>query len=211
VASVDLLEYGADANRLQDLLEATRGQTNQMMTACVIPEINSDIINNAWNWYDKTLADEPKLNAGTFLLIEMMQKEAFNTVESRTATGWPRANGRHILQLGCGSLNQNATPEVHRKAIDCLGKAAEEIYDKYSVGDCLPRDFEEFHDPVKVGVPILRNETCMHTDRLADVRRERREAEGDKETCGSEEPTQRSLQPLDKGHIRVPRTTDVRK
>lgn len=56
------------------MLEAVRGQTNQMMTAVVIPTVTEDLIRRTWKWFDETLLLEPKLNAGTFVLIEIMQK-----------------------------------------------------------------------------------------------------------------------------------------
>lgn len=139
------------ANRLNDPLEAIRGQTNQMMTGVVIPSITEDVIRRTWKWFDDTLALEPKLNAGTFVLIEMMQKSAFNTVTSRADTGWPRPNGRHILQIGTGALN-GCSKEVDRLAEERLRAGAQDICEKYSVGDCLPRDFEECHNPVEVSL-----------------------------------------------------------
>lgn len=44
------------------------------MTGVVIPDITEDLILRTWKWFDNTLAEEPRLNAGTFVLIEMMQK-----------------------------------------------------------------------------------------------------------------------------------------
>jgi len=120
-----------------------------MMSAIVIPSITEDLIRKTWKWYDESLIKEPKLNAGTLVLIEMMQKEAFNIVESRSATAWPRPSGRHILQLGTGALKDSGE-EIHRFAARRLANAAEEILDEYKSGDCIPRDFEPFHEPEKV-------------------------------------------------------------
>ncbi|ORY06215.1 cysteine desulfurase [Clohesyomyces aquaticus] len=136
-----------EVNNLSDNLEAIRGETNQMMTAVVIPNITEQLILRAWKWYDDTLAEEPKLNAGTFVLIELMQSNAFNSVKSRSETGFPRPNGRHILQLGTGALNRECTAEMHKKAVKALDDGAKQIPDRFSHGDCLPRDFEEIHEP----------------------------------------------------------------
>ncbi|PSN68843.1 FAD-binding domain-containing protein [Corynespora cassiicola Philippines] len=137
-------------NEQFDSLEVIRGQTNQMMTAVVVPRITEDLIRRTWKWFDDTLSEQPELNAGTFVIIEMMQKQTFSNAKSRSATAYPRPeNGRHILQLGTGALN-GCTKEVHRKAVDRLAAGAHEILDRYSAGNCLPRDFEEFHDPVHV-------------------------------------------------------------
>jgi hypothetical protein len=130
-------------------MELTRDQTTLMMSAIVIPSITEDLIRKTWKWYDESLIKEPKLNAGTFVLIEMMQKEAFNIVESRSATAWPRPSGRHILQLGTGALKDSGE-EIHRFAARRLANAAKEILDEYKSGDCIPRDFEPFHEPEKV-------------------------------------------------------------
>jgi hypothetical protein len=135
-----------------------------MMTATVIPTLTEEMIFRAFEWFDETLQLEPKLGAGSFVLIEIMQKvrshstgeelsnaiqDAFQHVD-RTETGWPRPKGRHVLQLGTGALNKNCTPEVHNLATKCLKDGAEKVCDKYSAGDCLPRDYEEFHSPVEV-------------------------------------------------------------
>ena len=120
-----------------------------MMTAVVIPEIDEETIHRTFKWFDDALVREPKLSAGTFVLIEIMQKAAFQSVE-RDATGWPRPRGRHILQLGCGALSLEATPDVHRAAVDTLAKGAKEILQHYEGGNCLPRDYEEFHNSKQV-------------------------------------------------------------
>lgn len=70
-------------NQLSDNLEAIRGQTNQMMTAVVIPDITGDFIERTWKWFDETLLQEPKLNAGTFVLIEIMQKVSLSSIDRR--------------------------------------------------------------------------------------------------------------------------------
>jgi hypothetical protein len=88
------------------------------------------------------------MNAGTLVLIELMQKEAFNTTESRSATAWPRPSGRHILQLGTGALKDSGE-EIHKLAVKRLADAATEILDEYKSGDCMPRDFEPCHEPEK--------------------------------------------------------------
>lgn len=130
-------------------LEAIRGQTNTMMTAVIIPEITEEIIHRAFKWYGEALIREPKLNAGTLVLIEVMHKAAFQSVE-RNATGWPRPRGGHVLQLGSGALNRESTPEIHALAVDTLAKGVKEILQQYDAGDCMPRDFEEFHDASQV-------------------------------------------------------------
>ncbi|KAF2017337.1 cysteine desulfurase [Aaosphaeria arxii CBS 175.79] len=138
-----------EVNQLNDALEAIRGQTSQMMTAVAIPSTSEELIKRTWNWFDQTLQREPKLNAGTFVLIEIMQKPALNTV-SKNETGWPRPDARHILQLGCGALAKDNSPDLHQKAVKYLADGAKQICDVYSVSDCLPRDFEEFHDPLQL-------------------------------------------------------------
>jgi hypothetical protein len=130
-------------------MELTRDQTTLMMSAVIISRITEDLIRKAWKWYEDTLIKEPKVNAGTFVLIELMQKEAFNTVESRSATAWPRPSGRHILQLGTGAL-KDLGEEIHEFAAKRLADAATEILDVYKSGDCIPRDFEPCHEPEKV-------------------------------------------------------------
>jgi hypothetical protein len=45
-----------------------------MFAGVVIPEVTTDLIKRTWTWYDQALIREPKLNAGTIVLIEIMQK-----------------------------------------------------------------------------------------------------------------------------------------
>ncbi|KAF2712030.1 FAD-binding domain-containing protein [Pleomassaria siparia CBS 279.74] len=138
-----------EVNELNDAMEQTRAQITMMMTAVVIPVVTEDLIKKTFKWYEDSLAQQPKLNAGTFVLIELMQKEAFNSVKSRKDTGWPRPNGRHILQLGTGALKDSGE-ELHKFAVKRLADAASEILDDYKTGDCMPRDFEGHHEPEKI-------------------------------------------------------------
>jgi hypothetical protein len=132
-----------------------------MMSAIIIPSITEDLIRKTWKWYDESLIKEPKLNAGTLVLIELMQKEAFNIVEFRSATAWPRPHGRHILQLGTGALKDSGE-EIHKFAMKRLADAATEILDEYNSGDCMPRDFEPFHEPEKVRWTKTTKKRCKH-------------------------------------------------
>ena len=68
---------------IEDQLEAIRGQTDQIMTGIVIPTISEELIKKAWKWLDETLRIEPKLSAGTFVLIEIMQKARAFTSHSK--------------------------------------------------------------------------------------------------------------------------------
>lgn len=104
-----------------------------------------------WNARSDRINAEGKAISTSLIFTLTRFQEAFQTVKSRSETGWPHVKGRHILQLGTGALNRESTDEVHKMAVQCLADGAKEICDAYSAGDCLPRDFEEFHDPVQVG------------------------------------------------------------
>ncbi|KAF2497449.1 FAD binding domain-containing protein [Lophium mytilinum] len=129
-----------------DNLDALRGLTNQMMTAITIPELDEAMIYRTWNWFDELLAAEPALSAGTFVLVELMQRPAFNSNKSGEDTAWPRPSNRHIMQLGCGGL-KSCSPNVHAKAVKGLADAQTTICPESKASDVMPRDFEVFHDP----------------------------------------------------------------
>ncbi|KAF2808903.1 FAD binding domain-containing protein [Mytilinidion resinicola] len=135
-----------DVNRQSDNLDAMRGLTNQMMSAITIPAFDEAMIHRTWNWFDQLLAEEPLLNAGTFVLVELMQRPAFNSTKSSEDTAWPRPSNRHIMQLGTGGL-KGCSPEVHAKAVKGLADAQTTICPESKASDLIPRDFEVFHDP----------------------------------------------------------------
>jgi len=48
--------------------------TNSWMSGATIPELTEDLIFRTWKWFNDLLKQDPKLSAGAFALIEILQK-----------------------------------------------------------------------------------------------------------------------------------------
>jgi hypothetical protein len=55
------------------------GLTNNWMSGITVDVMDEKIILNAWKWFDELLKADPKLSAGTFVLIEVMQPVGYST------------------------------------------------------------------------------------------------------------------------------------
>jgi hypothetical protein len=49
------------------------GLTNNWMSGITVDTMDEQILLNAWKWFDELLKADPKLSAGTYVLIEAMQ------------------------------------------------------------------------------------------------------------------------------------------
>lgn len=57
----------------KDNLRVAMGVTNSWMSAVTIPDFDEDLILRTWKWFNTTLEKDPRLSAGAFALIEIMQ------------------------------------------------------------------------------------------------------------------------------------------
>ena len=50
------------------------GNANNWSSAVTIPDVDEGVIMRAWTWFEELLKTDPRLSAGAFVLIELMQK-----------------------------------------------------------------------------------------------------------------------------------------
>jgi hypothetical protein len=59
------------------------GLTNNWMSGITVDIMDEQVILNAWKWFDELLKTDPKLSAGTYVLIEVMQPVSHGRVKYR--------------------------------------------------------------------------------------------------------------------------------
>ncbi|KIX09742.1 uncharacterized protein Z518_00823 [Rhinocladiella mackenziei CBS 650.93] len=137
-----------EANKQQDNLRAAMGMTNSWMSGATLPDLDEALIFRTWDWFNKLLAKDPRLSAGAFALIEIMQPPAFSTLTSPTSAAWPHTKNRHILQLGTGAFPGSA--ESDALAIKALAEAPWEISLTHTEADYIPNFIDSFNDVQKI-------------------------------------------------------------
>lgn len=63
-------------------LKAVMGLTNSWTSGVTVNVMEEKIILNAWKWFGELLKADPKLSAGTYVLIQVMQPVGHSTFES---------------------------------------------------------------------------------------------------------------------------------
>lgn len=72
-------------------MKAGFGLTNNWMNAVTIPALDEQLILRTWKWFDDLIRLDPKLAAGSFVLIEVMQKVSYHprtTSTTKLTTEW---------------------------------------------------------------------------------------------------------------------------
>lgn len=137
-----------DVNALADDLGEVKGQANAYFSAITVPKLTEGMLLGAWDWMDKLLAMDPaiaEVPLGTVVLIEVMQKAAFQSMDSPKDAAWPRTRNRHVLQLG--AAGPRGRPELEGVVVKALEDAAGEIVgDGHRSGDFLPNFLNGFND-----------------------------------------------------------------
>jgi hypothetical protein len=137
-----------DVNTLADDLGKVKGQANAYFSAITVPKLTDKMLLSAWDWMDKLLAKDPaiaEVPLGTVVLIEVMQKAAFQSLKSPADAAWPRTRNRHVLQLGAAAPQDR--PELEGVVVKALEDAASEIVGEgHKAGDFLPNFLNGFND-----------------------------------------------------------------
>lgn len=131
-----------------DSLRAAMGMANSWSSGVTVPAITEQLIIKGWNWFFNLIKTDPKLAAGSYILIEVMQKPAFQSISSSGDCAWPHTANQSILQLGTGALP--GSPETDGLALKALAEAPYQICESYSGADHIPNFVDSFHDPNKV-------------------------------------------------------------
>ena len=50
------------------------GLSNSWMNGATLPAIDEGVIMRAWSWFNSVIKEDPRLAAGTYVLVEVMQK-----------------------------------------------------------------------------------------------------------------------------------------
>ncbi|KEF51935.1 uncharacterized protein A1O9_11925 [Exophiala aquamarina CBS 119918] len=143
--------YGvfADADATTDALEAHFGVTNTWQAGVTVPEATEQLITDAWNWYLALKEQDPMLVKGTYVLLEMMQKAAYQSLGyPSTATAWPHTRNRHNLQLGTGIAPGN--PKSDALAYKAMAEGPYQIRPEHTGGNYFPNFIEEYVNAEKV-------------------------------------------------------------
>ncbi|KAL6242239.1 hypothetical protein RBB50_010787 [Rhinocladiella similis] len=132
-----------------DSLKATMGVTNTWQCGATLSSIDEDLILRAWKWYLDLVHRDTDLARSTYVLIEMMQKAAYQSLEYPSKeTAWPHTRNQHNLQMGAGRIPGSA--EGDAIGYQALAEGPFEIKAKHTKADYFPNFLEGFVDPKEV-------------------------------------------------------------
>ncbi|KAK5050822.1 hypothetical protein LTR84_003381 [Exophiala bonariae] len=132
-----------------DSLLAHFGASNTWQAGVTVPEVSEELITKAWDWYVGLKNQDPGLVKGTYVLLEMMQKPAYQSLSyPSTQTAWPHTTHQHNLQLGTGIPPGN--PKSDALAYKAMAEGPYQIRSEHTAGDYFPNFIEDFVDAKKV-------------------------------------------------------------
>jgi hypothetical protein len=65
--------FWTKANVAEEALTAAKGTANFLGSGIIVDVMDEGIILGAWKWFGELLKADPKLSAGTYVIIEVMQ------------------------------------------------------------------------------------------------------------------------------------------
>jgi hypothetical protein len=110
----------------------------------VVPKLTTEIILNAFSWYENVLAQPNDIKDNAYLLFELFCTR--DSLTARTDSAWPRPVGfEHTLLLGAGTSSSASKEEdaIARKMVEEGMKA---IFGVDKGIDIIPNAVEDFHD-----------------------------------------------------------------
>ena len=135
-------------NSLADDLKDVMGEANSYFSGITVPRIDETMLRNAWDWMDRLLAKDSaiaEVPLGTVVLIEVMQKAAFQSLKSSADAAWPHTKNRHVVQLGAAAPRNR--PELEGVVLRALKDAPREIVgETHNESDFIPNFLNEFND-----------------------------------------------------------------
>jgi hypothetical protein len=139
-------------NALADDMKDVMGDANSYFSGITVPRIDETMLRNAWDWMDNLLAKDPaiaEVPLGTIVLIEVMQKAAFQSLKRSADAAWPHTKNRHVVQLGAAALRNR--PELEGLVSRALKDAPVEIVGEGHDGaDFIPNFLNDFSDVEKI-------------------------------------------------------------
>jgi Berberine and berberine like len=139
-------------NALGDDIADAMGQANSYFSGIMVPKVDEKLMLKAWKWMDKLLEKEPviaEVPLGTVVLIELMQKASFESLESASDAAWPHTRNRHVVQLGPSAPRNR--PELEEVVLQALADAPKEIVgEAHDEANFIPNFVNSFNDPRKI-------------------------------------------------------------
>ncbi|KAH0363446.1 cysteine desulfurase, partial [Aureobasidium melanogenum] len=134
-----------------DSVLAAKGLCSANMSNITVPAagMTEQLILRAWDWLDTTIALDPtKLHTGTFVLLELFQKQVFRSADGNDQCAWPHTSNQHLLQLGVGRLDEGDYPtQLDNDALEMLKNAGKLIVDdKFSTADYFINFLQPWND-----------------------------------------------------------------
>ncbi|KAK5230537.1 hypothetical protein LTR47_007391 [Exophiala xenobiotica] len=136
-------------NQQFDSLKAIMGVTNTWQCGATLFAIDEDLILRTWKWYVDLLQKDPGLARSTYVLVEVMQKAAYQSLGYPSKeTAWPHTRNQHNLQLGAGRVPGS-------REGDALGRQAMvegpyEIDPRHTKADYFPNFLDDYVDAKEV-------------------------------------------------------------
>ncbi|KAG8629915.1 hypothetical protein KVT40_001534 [Elsinoe batatas] len=86
-----------------------QGSSHFWLSAPLLDKVDDETLIRTWKWYERSVEACEGFGSNWTLLLEFMQKQAFDSSGGRTATAWPHSARQHVmpLELGC---NQEEAP-----------------------------------------------------------------------------------------------------
>jgi hypothetical protein len=139
-------------NALVDDIADAMEQANSYFFGITVPKVDEKLMLNAWRWMDKLFEKNPaiaEVPLGTVLLIELMQKASFGSLESASDAAWPHTRNRHVVQL-CAAAPRNR-PELEVVVLQALADAPNWIVgEAHDEANFIPNFVNSFNDPRKI-------------------------------------------------------------
>ncbi|KAK5715958.1 hypothetical protein LTR15_009783 [Elasticomyces elasticus] len=109
-------------------------------------DLDEDMLVRAWKWYEDCIEAHPGFGAGSTVLLEFMQKNAFDSSPSRTSTGWPHSGHRHVMQVLLGCKPETAPPNIKDIAMQRLQAVGKEVAGSRETGEYHAGFLHEWND-----------------------------------------------------------------
>ncbi|KAK0367310.1 hypothetical protein LTR91_007437 [Friedmanniomyces endolithicus] len=126
-------------------------------------DLDDEMLVRVWKWYEDSIEAHPGFGAGSTVLLEFMQENAFNSSSSRNSTAWPHSGHRHVLQLVLGCKPETAPANVQEIVMKRFHAAGREVAGDRETREFLPWFLNEWND--------LRQVYGENYDRLMEIKK----------------------------------------
>ena len=114
-------------NALAESFRDWQGQNRFWLCAPLIAEVDDEMLERAWKWYEDCVNLHEDFQTGSIVLLEFMQEAAFSSSGGRHKTAWPHYGRRQVMQLGLGCKTEGAPHNIRELAMKQFEKAGPQI------------------------------------------------------------------------------------